>query len=678
MSDQSMPATARWSLRSFLRRYGVLVLVSSPAVMVDGHVFAAPPRAVQLSDLEKLRTVSGVRLSPDGTQVVYTVTEKDVGVDETRTSIWKVAVNGGAPVRIGIGHMPGWSHDGRRISFLRASERGAQLWLIDDGADGAERRVTDIAGGIDSYAWSPDGTRLALVHTARTEEPRDGKASGAPSPWVIDRVIFKTDAGSGYLHSAIKSPRIYLFEPATGAFAPLTAGGEFEESDPAWSPDGTRIAFVSNRERDWQHSDYGDIHVAEARAGSTPRRLTDFPGADYGPAWSPDGRQIVFLQGSDPKYWMYNQTGLAIVPADGGAVRSIGRALDRDINRPSFSADAREIHVLIDDDRERYLAKIPVADGKAIRMSPPSLVLHDYQVASGKTAVLAASSTHPAEIFALDGGKPRALTHHNAAVLDGIAVAGWEDVSFTAGDGTRVSGLLAKPVGYVAGKSYPTILWLHGGPYGQDTREFDPITQWLAANGYAVLAVNYRGSSGRGAEFGRGIFADWGNRDVSDSLAGIDHLVRQGIADPNRLGVGGWSYGGFLTDFIIASDTRFKAAISGAGSGTKTSLYGTDLYAHGNELEFGTLWNDRDTWLRVSRPLFQADRIVTPTLFLHGEKDFNVPVSGSEQMYRALKTLRVPTQMVIYPDEHHSIHRPSFVRDMMQRIVKWYDRYLSK
>lgn len=182
MSDQSMPATARWSLRSFLRRYGVLVLVSSPAVMVDGHAFAALPRAVQLSDLEKLRTVSGVHLSPDGTQLVYTVTEKDAGADETRTSIWKVAVNGGAPVRIGIGHMPGWSHDGRRISSLRASERGTQLWLIDDGADSAERRVTDIAGGIDSYAWSPDGTRLALVHTARTEEPRGGKASGGRPP----------------------------------------------------------------------------------------------------------------------------------------------------------------------------------------------------------------------------------------------------------------------------------------------------------------------------------------------------------------------------------------------------------------------------------------------------------------------------------------------------------------
>jgi dipeptidyl aminopeptidase/acylaminoacyl peptidase len=179
MSDQSVPATMRRSLRLFLRRYASLVLISSPAVMVDGHAFAAPPRAVQLSDLEKLRTVSGMRLSPDGTQVVYTVTEKDAGADETRTSIWKVAVNGGAPVRIGIGHMPGWSHDGRRISFLRASERGTQLWLIDDGADSAERRVTDIAGGIDSYAWSPDGTRLALAHTARTEEPRDGKASGA-------------------------------------------------------------------------------------------------------------------------------------------------------------------------------------------------------------------------------------------------------------------------------------------------------------------------------------------------------------------------------------------------------------------------------------------------------------------------------------------------------------------
>ncbi|MBL8266382.1 alpha/beta hydrolase family protein, partial [Steroidobacter sp.] len=243
--------------------------------------------------------------------------------------------------------------------------------------------------------------------------------------------------------------------------------------------------------------------------------------------------------------------------------------------------------------------------------------------------------------------------------------------------GERVYGMLAKPLGYQAGQRYPTILWLHGGPYSQDNWGFHNVVQTFAANGYAVVQVNYRGSSGRGRTFGRGIFADWGNRDVSDALAAVDHVVGLGVADSQRLGVGGWSYGGFLTNFIIVSDTRFKAAMAGAGSGTKSALYGTDLYAHGNELEWGTLWGNTDVWMRVSRPLYQADRVRTPTLFMHGVNDYNVPVSGSEQMYRALKTLRVPTQLVIYPGQHHGIAKPSYARDQLRRYLEWYGSYLS-
>jgi dipeptidyl aminopeptidase/acylaminoacyl peptidase len=288
----------------------------------------------------------------------------------------------------------------------------------------------------------------------------------------------------------------------------------------------------------------------------------------------------------------------------------------------------------------------------------------------------------PPEVFALEKGGLRQISHHNEAWVRTINWSPVEEFAFKASDGETVYGLVTRPVGYESGRRYPAILWIHGGPYLQDEHGFtdhnayDP-RQLFAANGYAVIQVNYRGSMGRGARFGQGTFGDWGNRDVADLLEGVDHVVGMGLADPNRIGVGGWSFGGFLTNYLIVSDPRFKAAVSGAGSGNKVASYGADLYSFGNELEFGTPWDNPEGWLRVSRPLFQANRTRTPTLFVSGQKDFNVPVAGSEQMYQALKSLDIPTQLIIYPGQHHMIKSPGFERDLLQRYLNWYHRYLK-
>lgn len=637
-------------------------------------------RPLKIEDLDQIERIGDPQLSPDGQWVLYTVNSFDAGTDGRRTTIWQVSWNGGEPTRVtresDAASAPRWSPDGRWISFLRSGDNGNQLWLLDRKGGAEAQQLTDVPGGIDSYVWSPDSRRLAIEYREDVPLTKDASGKEIPAPWVIDRVRFKEDAGDGYLHDRIKPTRLYLFDVQARSFEPLTSGGEFEESSPAWSPDSRRIAFVSNREADWQHSDYGDLYVVAAQANSVPRRLTDFPGVDADPTWSPDGRHIVFLQGSEPKYWMYNQLNLAVVPAAGGTVRRLADALDRDITTPQFSTDGRAIRFLVTDNRLRYPAQVAMNDGEVQRLLQGPYAVTAVSSAKERTVVLASSDRSPAEVYALEKGKLRALTRHTESALSGIDLVEREDIDFVVADGERVHGMLAKPLGYRGGQRYPTILWMHGGPYGQDTHAFHNAVQVFAANGYAVVQVNYRGSSGRGKVFGRGIFGDWGNRDVSDALAAVDHVVKLGVADPQRLGVGGWSYGGFLTDFIIVSDTRFKAAVSGAGSGTKTSLYGTDLYAHGNELEWGTLWDNTDVWMRVSRPLYQANRVRTPTLFIHGVKDYNVPVSGSEQMYRALKTLRIPTQLVIYPGQHHSITRPSYARDLLRRYLDWYARYL--
>ena len=258
-----------------------------------------------------------------------------------------------------------------------------------------------------------------------------------------------------------------------------------------------------------------------------------------------------------------------------------------------------------------------------------------------------------------------------------MQIAPAEDIAFKSKDGTDVRGLLTRPLGYVAGRRYPTLFRLHGGPTAQDAHSFSFERQIFAAHGYAVVNVNYRGSSGRGAKFSEAIFADWGVFEVQDVLAAADYAVAQGIADPERLGIGGWSYGGVLTDYVIASDTRFKAAISGAGSANHISLYGHDQYTFLYDNEFGAPWENVDLWVKYSYPFFKANRIKTPTLFMGGQDDFNVPILGSEQMYQALTTLNVPTQLVVYPGQNHGLTKVAFLRDRIERYLAWYDRYLK-
>jgi dipeptidyl aminopeptidase/acylaminoacyl peptidase len=292
--------------------------------------------------------------------------------------------------------------------------------------------------------------------------------------------------------------------------------------------------------------------------------------------------------------------------------------------------------------------------------------------------MLSGTATETPEVHALEAGKLRKLTKVNDALLAELQLGATEDFTSTSRDGAVVHSLIVKPASYAAGKKYPLILYIHGGPNGQDQHAFGVDRELFAASGYVVLAVNYRGSDGRGAAFQRAIYADWSNKEVVDLLGAVDEAIKAGIADPERLGVGGWSYGGILTDAVIATDPRFKAAVSGAGSALQLSMYGHDQYIGQYELELGQPWKTPDAWMKVSWPFFRADRIRTPTLFLCGEKDFNVPITGSEQMYQALKSLGVDTQLIVYPGQFHGLTTPSYQRDRLDRYLKWWGKYLNK
>jgi dipeptidyl aminopeptidase/acylaminoacyl peptidase len=649
----------------------------------------AATRPVRVDDFTRFQDVGDPQVSPDGEWVLYTLTTTDMAKDGRDTDIWMVKWDGSLRSRLTFTSenetAPRWSPDGKYISFLSSrpggQARGNQVWVLER-TGGEARQLTQLAGRITSYDWSPDGARLVLVYReGDSTEPEPGRAAAGgapplPKPIVVDKYQFKRD-GQGYLTGTARS-RIYLYDVQSRKLEPLTADGDYEESNPEWSPDGSRIAFVSNHDKEWERTRNSDVFVVDAKPGSKSRKLTTSPGSDGGTlAWSPDGAFVAYGQGSAPKFDFHNLNRLTVVAASGGAPRVLTESLDRGTSSPVFSEDGRFVVFTVASDRTQYLARVPVTGGAVERVVEGPRVVSAQSRVKGRTAILSSTDTAPGEIYAVEPSGLRKLTTHNEAVVAELQLVPAEDIAFKSKDGTEVHALLTKPIGYQAGRRYPTLVRIHGGPTSQDTHSFQFERQLFAANGYVVLNVNYRGSSGRGAKFSESIFADWGNLEVDDVLAAADYAVAQGIADPEKLGIGGWSYGGVLTDYVIAKDTRFKAAISGAGSANHISLYGHDQYTFLYDNEFGPPWKNPDLWIKFSYPFFQADKIRTPTLFMGGENDFNVPILGSEQMYQALKTLNVPTQLVVYPGQNHGLTRISFLRDRYERYLAWYDKYLK-
>lgn len=660
-----------------------LALLPLAGFATDKPLFTAP-------DINRLAALSDPALSPDGRWLVYTVTTANAERDQPQSDLWRVSFDGRE--RTQLTHTPDadesqaeWSGDGRFIAFLTDRKHadgkgddddGSQVWTMP--ADGGEaRQLTHFPAGVEEFALSPDGQRLAVI-AFDPERPAGAPKPKNPPPIVTDRFQFKDD-DNGWLGARHK--HLYVVDIASGTIAKLTRG-RHDEQLPAWSPDSRRIAYVTKRGADPDRHLNFDIYAIDARAGAAERQLTTFAGADLDPywesrpAWSPDGKRIAYLQSGEDQWIYYAPWQLAVIDVASGKA-TIPAPIDRCFTHPAWAPDGRSVYALVEQAEVTHLARIDVASGKLTELTHGDRFDVNLSVSrNGRIAVLGGDDRHPYNLAALDGSHLRLLADHNAWLAD-RQLADTETLHFTSADGTRLDALLVKPIGYVKGKRYPTLLRVHGGPVYQFSHEFMEDWQVYAAQGYAVLAVNPRGSSGRGFDFAKAIYADWGNRDTQDLLAGVDHAVRLGIADPDRLGIGGWSYGAILTDQVIARTTRFKAAISGAGTGNTYGMYGDDEYAREYELELGTPWGDRAAYDRASYPFLHADKIATPTLFQCGQLDFNVPCIGAEQMYQALRSRNVPTELVVYPGQHHGITVPSYLLDRMQRNLAWYDRFLK-
>ena len=665
-----------------MKRFAAVLVL---ACLAGSAVAAA--RTFSVDDLDRLRAVADPALSPDGQWVAYAVRSTDVPKDKRLWHIWMTSWDGRQSLQVTQSpeseHSPGFSPDGRYLAFVSA--RGEKdgpdaLWLLDR-AGGDARQVTHFKGDVADYDWSPDGTRLAL---AVLDAPLPGSDATdedkTPPPLVIDRYYFKEDE-TGYLDS--RRMHLYLLDVASGNTQELT-DGRFSERFPAWSPDGTQLAFLSKRAADPDRDNMWGLYVMNAEPGASARLVTMFGGdsGDSGwmspPQWSPSGRDIAFIAGTEHKLLYYAQTKLNVVAATGGTPRVVTQALDRNVTQPQWSEDGKAIYALVEDDRNQHLVRFDAASGRMHTVNDGRRETTAFDLGpKGRTVVLDATPDSPDELYALERGKERPLSKQNDAWLAGVEQGTLDEITVTSRDGTRINGFILKPPGYRAGVRYPTLLQIHGGPVSQYANSFNLSWQAFAARGFVVVAANPRGSSGRRQEFAKAIFGAWGEKDTDDVLAVVDYAVAQGVADANRLGVGGWSYGGILTDNVITRDRRFKAAVSGASSGNALAGYGTDMYVREYELELGVPWKNLDAYVRNSYPFLHADHIVTPTLFMCGERDFNVPLLNSEQMYQAVRSVGVDTQLIIYPGQFHGLSVPSYLRDRLQRQIDWYDRHLS-
>ena len=639
---------------------------------------------ITLNDLYQLKEISSIDVSHSAEQIAYSVSSVDEKKDRYRNDIWLLDINKNKEKILLKGNpwvgKTKFSPDDTLLGYL-APGRGRyseyqQIWTINTKYS-RKRQLTKLNANISDFEWSPDGTKMIFVAESRVIEKETDIQT--PKPIVIDRYYFKED-GKDFLGE--ERQHLHLLDIKSKTTKQVTKGTS-NEILPSWSPDGKKVAYVT-KTGEMDRTDNYDVYVLEIDSTNNPIQLTTNLGSDSSssrPQWSPDGKKIAYLHGGDPALVWYALQELAVIDLDTKTNSILTKELDRNASSPQWSDDGQNIYFVIEDNMKSQLAKYSLKEKKIEKIIPSNYYIAEwaknYVVRNGKIGLILSNTNSPDEVFFYDENNLSQQSNHNSELLSSRQILKTETISFTAADGEELFGMMIKPNNFDPSKQYPLIIRMHGGPVSQYGLYFNYDWQLFAANGYVVMAINPRGSSGRGLNFQKMIFADWGNVDADDISQLADYAISLGYVDENRLGLGGWSYGGMLTNYVIAKDPRFKAATSGAGISNILSGFGDDQYIRDYIAEIGTPWDNTETWLKVSHPFLNANNIVTPTLFLVGEKDYNVPLIGSEQMYQALRHLNIPTELIVYPGEYHSFSTPSYNKDVLERYLAWYDKYLN-
>jgi dipeptidyl aminopeptidase/acylaminoacyl peptidase len=624
-----------------------------------------------------LKRPGAVALSPDGTRVAYTVSEAHWDENAYETEIFLAAANGGEPLQLTRAKKsstaPAWSPDGRWLAFVSDRTDKRQLYLINPKG-GEATAITNVEEGVSGFEWSPDGKKIAFTMTDPKPEAAKERDKKYGEFVVIDGEYRMT-----HLHVIDVDP--HATTPATPR---RVTKGDFTVGSFEWSPDGTAIAFDHRIDPNLNNSHTADISVLTVEDGAI-RRLVTQEGPDGSPVWSPDGKQIAFQSAMANPSFYYTNNRIAVVPASGGPAKALSLTFDeqpsilewtpRGILFSGLERTSSRLHRL--DPATGQYTTLTKADGVSIGSFSFS---RDF----ASVAFVSSSATSYPELYiasttSLDA--PRKLTSFGKQI-DGWTVGNREMISWTSTDGTRIEGVLHKPADFTSGKKYPLLVVIHGGPTGisrpvrVQMGGVYPIEQWLA-KGALVLEPNYRGSAGYGEAFRSLNVRNLGIGDAWDVLSGVDHLVAQGLVDEDRMGVMGWSQGGYISAFLATHERQpFKAISVGAGiSNWMTYYVNTDIHPFTRQYLKATPWDDPEIYAKTS-PMTTIKQAKTPTLIQHGEFDTRVPTPNAYELYQGLQDVGVPVKLVIYKGFGHGLNKPKAARAAMEHNWEWFEKYV--
>lgn len=648
-------------------------------------------RRQRIDDLTALAVPDQPALSPDGSQIVYVLRTSDVDADRTVRSLWCVAADTGEPRQLTRGQAdtsPAWSPDGTSVAFLRVQDGPPQLWLLPAGGGEAEQ-LTTLPLGAGTPVWSPDGSKVAFTAAvdsrAAAGEDDKARAARASAPIATDRLGYQAD-GAGLLRTMRQ--HLHVLDLATKQCRQVTSG-DWHAGEPAWSPDSSKLAFCAATAPDADLRFLAPVYVLDVTDVATTPELVGLPDGAGGPVtWLADGSALLVVGTVGPPT---GHAGLLRVPLSGGQAVDLAAPLDRNVMPgspgypgalPQLGDDGNSVLFCVRDHgcTHAYVVSTEGGDPRPL-VTGAGRNVAGMSVASGAAALVLTTPTSYGEIVVVDigTGKEMARTEHGAS-LTGTELFVREERTFTISDGTVVHGWLIRDA--AAQGPQPLLLDVHGGPHNAWNGAADQVHlyhQELASRGWIILLVNPRASDGYGEHFFTAARGAWGEADAKDFLEPIDQLVAAEIADPRRLAVTGYSYGGFTTCYLTSRDDRFAAAVAGGVVSDLHSMAGSADVGHFlSEYELTVpSWDDNGRYSAMS-PMAQVARVRTPTLILHGAADLRCPIDQAKQWHTALRERRVPTRLVLYPDASHLFildGRPSHRLDFNRQVVDWVEQY---